>query len=141
LRTTVRDPGLRRRLTPAYEPLCKRLVAATGFYPQFRRPTVELVDCPIDHIEPGGIVTRDGRLHELDVIVFATGFDAHAYMKPLELIGPGGLRLSELWDGEPYGYRSVALRFPNVFTLLGPHSPIGNQPSSPSESQIEWRSG
>jgi cation diffusion facilitator CzcD-associated flavoprotein CzcO len=151
LRTTVRDPGLRRRLTPAYEPLCKRLVAATGFYPQFRRSTVELVDCPIDHIEPGGIVTRDGRLHELDVIVFATGFDAHAYLKPLELIGPGGLRLSELWDGEPYGYRSVALPgFPNVFTLLGPHSPIGNQSIfAVSESQIEyalgmiemWRSG
>jgi hypothetical protein len=112
---------------------------------------VELVDCPIDHIEPGGIVTRDGRLHELDVIVFATGFDAHAYLKPLELIGPGGLRLSELWDGEPYGYRSVALPgFPNVFTLLGPHSPIGNQSIfAVSESQIEyalgmiemWRSG
>ena len=148
---SVRDPELRRRLTPDYEPLCKRLVMATNVYSQFKRPTVELVDVGIDHIEPRGIVTRDGRLHELDVIVLATGFDAHAYLKPLELVGLDGVRLSELWDGEPYGYRSVALPgFPNVFTLLGPHSPIGNQSiCTVSETQIDfalalidvWREG
>ncbi len=137
---SVRDPELRRRFTPVYEPMCKRLVMGTRFYRQFSRPNVELVDAGIDHVEPGGIVTRDGRLHELDVIVLATGFDAHAYMKPLELVGPGGLRLSELWAGEPFGYRSVALPgFPNVFTLLGPHSPIGNQSIfTVSESQIDF---
>jgi cation diffusion facilitator CzcD-associated flavoprotein CzcO len=137
---SVRDPELRRRLTPDYEPMCKRLVMATHFYEQFKRPHVELVDSGIDHVEPRGIVTRDGRLHELDVIVLATGFDAHAYLRPLELIGPGGLRLSELWEGEPFGYRSVALPgFPNLFTLLGPHSPIGNQSIfAVSESQINY---
>jgi cation diffusion facilitator CzcD-associated flavoprotein CzcO len=123
--------------------MCKRLVMARGFYEQFNRPNVELVDTVIDHVEPRGIVTRDGRLHELDVIVLATGFDAHAYLKPLELVGPNGLRLSELWDGEPFGYRSVALPgFPNLFTLLGPHSPIGNQSIfAVSESQIDYALG
>jgi cation diffusion facilitator CzcD-associated flavoprotein CzcO len=137
---SVRDRDLRRRLTPSHAPMCKRLVMARGFYEQFNRPHVELVDAGIDHVEPRGIVTRDGRLHELDVIVLATGFDAHAYMKPLELIGLGGIRLSELWDGEPFGYRSVALPgFPNMFTLLGPHSPIGNQSIfTVSESQIDY---
>jgi hypothetical protein len=95
------------------------------------------VDVGIDHVEARGIVTREGRLHELDMIVLATGFEAHAYMKPLELVGSGGLRLSELWDGEPFGYRSVALAgFPNIFTLLGPHSPIGNRRSSQSPRQV-----
>ena len=137
---SVRDPELRRRLTPDYQPLCKRLVMGTNVYPQFKRPTVELVDTGIDHVESRGIVTRDGRLHELDVIVLATGFDAHAYMKPLELVGPGGVHLSDLWDGEPYGYRSIALPgFPNLFTLLGPHSPIGNQSIfTVSETQIDF---
>jgi cation diffusion facilitator CzcD-associated flavoprotein CzcO len=137
---TVRDPELRRRFTPDHEPMCKRLVVSTHFYRQFNRPNVELVDAGIDHVEPRGIVTRDGRLHELDVIVLATGFDAHAYLKPLELVGPGGVRLSALWDGEPFGYRSVALPgFPNVFTLLGPHSPIGNQSIfTVSESQMDF---
>jgi cation diffusion facilitator CzcD-associated flavoprotein CzcO len=115
----------------------------TGFYRQFRRPTVELVDAAIERVEPRGIVTSDGRLHELDVIVLATGFDAHAYMKPLELIGLGGVRLSELWAGEPFGYRSVALPgFPNLFTLLGPHSPIGNQSiCTVSETQMDFALG
>jgi cation diffusion facilitator CzcD-associated flavoprotein CzcO len=137
---SVRDPELRRRLTPDYKPMCKRLLMGTNFYKQFKRPNVELIDHGIESIEPRGIVTRDGRLHELDVIVFATGFDAHAFLKPMELVGADGARLSEMWGGEPYGYRSVALPgFPNVFTLIGPHSPFGNQSLfTISETQMDF---
>lgn len=124
----VRDPDLRRRFTPRDHPMCKRLVMGTGFYGLFERPHVSLVDTPIDHVEAGGIVTTDGVLHELDVIVMATGFDAHMFVRPMELIGHDGLRLSRVWDAEPFAYRSVALPgFPNVFMLIGPHSPFGNQ--------------
>ena len=124
----VRDPELRRRFTPADQPICKRLVMGTGFYQLFERPNVELVDAAIDHVEERGIVTADGRLHELDVIVLATGFDAHAFVRPMELIGPGGVKLSDVWQGEPFAYRSVGLPgFPNVLMLIGPHSPFGNQ--------------
>ena len=92
-------------------------------------PNVELVDTGIDHVEARGIVTADGVLHELDVIVLATGFDAHAFVRPMELIGPGGLQLSEVWDdASPTATASVALPgFPNVLMLIGPHSPFGNQ--------------
>jgi cation diffusion facilitator CzcD-associated flavoprotein CzcO len=136
----ISDPELRRRFTPDYQPMCKRLLMGTHFYDQFERPNVELVDTGIDHVEPRGIITQDGQLHELDVIVLATGFDAHAFLKPMELIGPGGLRLSELWDGEPFAYRTVALPgFPNVFTLIGPHSPFGNQSLfTISETQMDY---
>ena len=124
----VRDPELRRRFTPPDQPMCKRMVMGNGFYGLFERPNVTLVDTPIDHIEERGIVTADGVLHELDVIVMATGFNAHMFVRPMELIGPDGLRLSEVWKAEPFGYRTVALPgFPNVFTLIGPHSPFGNQ--------------
>ncbi len=136
----MRDPDLRRRFTPRDEPMCKRLVLGTGFYELFERPDVELVDEGIHRVEPRGIVTRDGRLHELDVIVLATGFDAHAFVRPMELIGPGGLRLSEMWGREPHGYRSVALPgFPNVLMMLGPHSPFGNQSQfTVSETQQDF---
>ena len=105
-----------------------------------RARNVELVDEGIHLVEPRGIVTRDGKLHELDVIVLATGFDAQAFVRPMELIGPDGLRLSEVWDREPYGYRSVALPgFPNVLMLLGPHSPFGNQSQfTVSETQQDF---
>lgn len=125
----VRDRDLRRRFTPTdAKPFCKRIIVATRFYGLFERPNVELVDSGIDHIEPGGIVTADGVLHELDVIALATGFHAHEFFRPMELIGAGGVRLSDLWsDGEPFGYRSIALPgFPNVLMMIGPHSPYAS---------------
>jgi cation diffusion facilitator CzcD-associated flavoprotein CzcO len=128
LRFGVRDPELRRRLTPGYEPMCKRLVMSAGFYPAMQRPNVGLVTEPIERVEPRGIVTRDGRLHEIDVLVLATGFDAHAYMRPMGLVGQSGRTLEEAWEDGPRAYRTVALPgFPNFFMLMGPHSPIGNQ--------------
>ena len=61
------------------------------------------------------------------MIVFATGFDAHAYMRPMELIGEDGVTLEEAWADGPRAYRTVALPgFPNFFMLMGPHSPVGN---------------
>jgi cation diffusion facilitator CzcD-associated flavoprotein CzcO len=127
LRLSVRDPELRARLTPDYEPMCKRLVMSAGFYRAVQRDDVELVTTAIDHIEPRGIVTDDGELHELDVIVYATGFDPHAYMRPMEIAGEDGVTLEQAWAGGPRAYLTVAIPgFPNLFTLMGPHSPIGN---------------
>ena len=123
----VRNRELRRTLTPDYQPGCKRLVMSGGFYRAVQRRNVDVVTSAIAHVEPRGIVTADGRLHEADVLVFATGFDAHAYLRPMELIGPDGTTLAEVWRDGPRAYRTIALPgFPNFFMLMGPHSPIGN---------------
>ena len=145
----VRDPELRRRFTPQDKPMCKRLIIGTGFYGLFERPDVDLVDTGIERIEKNGIRTKDGVLHEQDVIVLATGFDAHMFVRPMELIATGGAKLSEAWgEREPYGYRSVAIPgFPNVFTLIGPHSPFGNQSLFETQADFamrcieKWRAG
>ena len=124
---TVRDAELRRKLTPDYQPMCRRLVVSSGFYRAMQRDNVELVDDAIDHVEKRGIVTADGRLHELDAIVLATGFDAHAFMRPMNLTGRNGLTIDELWAEGPKAHLTVALPgFPNFFMLMGPHSPVGN---------------
>ncbi|MGC7198926.1 NAD(P)/FAD-dependent oxidoreductase, partial [Mycobacteroides abscessus subsp. massiliense] len=60
---TVADPDLRRRLTPDYEPMCRRLVISAGFYRAMQRPNVSLVDTGIERVEAEGIVTSDGRMH------------------------------------------------------------------------------
>ncbi|RJQ81979.1 NAD(P)/FAD-dependent oxidoreductase [Pseudonocardiaceae bacterium YIM PH 21723] len=124
---TVRDPELRAKLTPDYQPGCKRLVISGKFYRAVQRPGVTVITEGIDHIEPRGIVTKDGVLHETDVLVLATGFDARAYLRPIQLIGPGGLTLDQAWKDGARAYRTVALPgFPNFFMLMGPHSPVGN---------------
>ncbi|WP_025736152.1 flavin-containing monooxygenase [Mycobacterium genavense] len=128
LRLSVRDPELWAKLTPDYQPGCKRLAMSSRFYRSVQHPTVEVVTDRIERIEPRGVVTADGTLHELDVLVYATGFDARAYLRPMQVIGEGGITLDEAWADGPIAYRSVAVpRFPNLFMLMGPHSPIGQQ--------------
>jgi cation diffusion facilitator CzcD-associated flavoprotein CzcO len=123
----VRDPDLRRALTPNYQPMCKRLVVSGGFYRAIQRDDVELVTAGIDHVERRGIVTEDGVLHEADVIVLATGFDTHAFFRPMQLTGRDGIAADELWRDGPRAYQTVAIPgFPNFFMMLGPHSPVGN---------------
>jgi cation diffusion facilitator CzcD-associated flavoprotein CzcO len=122
---TVRDPALRAKLTPKDEVLCKRPVVSNVFYPAVQRPDVSVVDTAIERVCPEGVVTVDGALHELDVLILATGFDAHLYMRPMAINGEGGATLAELWAEGPYAYRTVSLPgFPNLFTILGPHSPL-----------------
>ncbi len=123
---SVRDPELRAKLTPDYEPGCKRLILNRDFYRVLERDHVHLVTGRIDRIEPRGVVTADGRLHELDVIVLATGFRAHDWGID-NVVGAEGLSLAEAWASGPRTYRSITMPgFPNFFMLVGPNSPIGN---------------
>jgi cation diffusion facilitator CzcD-associated flavoprotein CzcO len=122
---TVRDPELRARLTPRDSALCKRPVVSSTYYRAIQRPNVELVSERIARIEPAGVRTADGILHELDVLVLATGFQAHNYMRPMTIEGPDGLTLEQAWADGPVAYRTVAITgFPNLFTIMGPHSPL-----------------
>lgn len=124
----VRDPVLRRRLTPDYQPMCKRIIMSWDYYDAIQRPSVHLVTDRIERIVPEGIITDDGKLHPLDVLVLATGFNTHEYMRPLELTNAKGLTLSKAWeDRGPHAYYSLAIPdFPNFFLLGGPNSPLAN---------------
>lgn len=123
---TVRDPALRAKLTPAEAPLCRRPVVSTRFYRTVQRSDVAVETAAIERVAPEGVVTADGRLHELDVLILATGFRAHAYMRPIVITGFGGVTLDEAWAADgPHGYNTVALSgFPNLFMVMGPHSPL-----------------
>ncbi len=124
---SVRDPELRAKLTPDYEVGCKRLVISGTFYDAIQKPGVELVTGGIDHIEERGVVTKDGELHEVDLLVYATGFKAHAFLRPIRLTGEGGISLEDVWEDLPLNYRTVAIpHMPNFFMLNGPYSPGGS---------------
>jgi cation diffusion facilitator CzcD-associated flavoprotein CzcO len=123
----IRDPELRAKLTPDYDVGCKRLVMSDKWYDAVQRSNVEVVTAPIDRIEPHGVATVDGRLRAFDVLVFATGFNAHAYLRPIQLKGEGGITLDEVWKDLPLTYRSVAIpHMPNFFMVNGPSSPGGS---------------
>lgn len=129
LRVQIRDRRLRAELTPDYEPLCKRQVVSGSYYRAITAPNTRLVTGPISEVTPAGIRTADGRHHDVDVIVLATGFHAHNYMRPMSVIGRGGITIDDVWAKGPRAYRMTAIPgFPNLFTVLGPNSPTGSIP-------------
>jgi len=127
LEDNVHDPDLRERLRPTYRAACKRLILSPDFYDAIQSPNADLVTDGIERIEPGGVRTTDGRLHELDVLVLATGFKADAFMRPMSLVGQNGITLDEAWSPRPAAYLSISIpEFPNFFMVNGPNGPVGN---------------
>ncbi|WP_404331937.1 flavin-containing monooxygenase [Mesobacillus maritimus] len=136
----VKDPETARKLTPtglyAKRPLCDN-----GYYETFNRDNVSLVSVkenPIIEITPKGVRTTDGE-HELDVLIYATGFDAvdGNYTK-IDIRGRDGITMREKWADGPTGYLGMMnTNFPNLFMILGPNGPFTNLPPS-IETQVEW---
>jgi cation diffusion facilitator CzcD-associated flavoprotein CzcO len=124
----IRDPELRRKLTPEYHLGCTRIPKSDrNYYEAVQKPNVRLGS--ITRIVPDGVKMADGTEHRLDVRVYATGFDPHAYMRPMRVTGPNGVTLDELWKKRVFSYGRVALPgFPNLFMLYGPFSPVNNVP-------------
>lgn len=137
---SVKDPVLRAKLTPKDEPMCKRLVVSSTFYDTIQRPNVSIETGRIARACAEGIVTDDGRVHPLDVLVLATGFHAHAYMRPMTLTGPTGVTLEHVWRRGPRAHMTTMVPcLPNLFTMMGPNSPIGNASLVPiAEAQASY---
>ena len=127
LRRNVPDPELRAKLTPDYRAGCKRMIFCSTFYPAISKDNAELVTAGIDRIEADGVRTADGTLHELDVLVLATGFKASNFILPTRVIGENGVELGSQWDGIPRAHRATTMPgFPNFWMLEGPTGPVGN---------------
>jgi cyclohexanone monooxygenase len=143
LREVVDDPDLVRKLTPDQVVGCKRLCVDTGYWATFNKPHVHLVDLrdtPIEAITPTGIRTTAGE-HELDAIIYATGFDAMTgALLRIDIAGRGGRTLQEAWAAGPRTYLGLGVEgFPNLFTITGPGSPsvLTNMLVS-IQQHVEW---
>jgi cation diffusion facilitator CzcD-associated flavoprotein CzcO len=123
----VADPELRAKLTPDYTLGCKRILPSNRWYPAITQPNVELVTDGIDHVRADGIVDRGGALHEVDTIVFATGFYVTDVRMADRVTGAAGTTLAAAWDGSPEAYRGTTVTgFPNLFFLVGPNTGLGH---------------
>ena len=141
IKEIVKDPETARKLTPTglYS---KRPLRNEGYYETFNRDNVTLVSIeenPIEAITPAGVRTADGVEHRLDVLVFATGFDAvDGNYRSMDLRGRGGRHINEGWAAGASSYLGVSTHgFPNLFMILGPNGPFTNLPPS-IESQVDW---
>lgn len=124
---SIRDPQLRAQLEPSYAMGCKRVVISNDYYRTLARDDVELVTTPIERVVPEGVLLHDGRVVELDVIVWGTGFDVVDGLGSIDFVGLAGRRLSELWDPHPVGHLGTTVPgFPNLFVILGPNTGLAH---------------
>jgi cation diffusion facilitator CzcD-associated flavoprotein CzcO len=119
----IADPELRRRVTPRDELGCKRVMLTDDWYPTLTRPNVELITEAIAEVTPAGVRTADGAERAADVLVLATGFRAHDFVAPMEIVGVDERTLADEWAGVPRAYLGLTVPgFPNLFLLYGPNT-------------------
>jgi cation diffusion facilitator CzcD-associated flavoprotein CzcO len=127
LRRQVKDPELRKKLTPTFQFGCKRVLVSDDYWATFERDDVELVTDSIERIEAKGIRTNDGQLHEADAIVLATGFKLGLATAPFPIIGRGGKTLGRAWSAGAVAYKGMTVSgFPNWFIMMGPNTGPGH---------------
>jgi cation diffusion facilitator CzcD-associated flavoprotein CzcO len=123
MRWQLRDPEIRRKAWPDYTFGCKRVLFSSYYLPALQRPDVELVTERIARLEPRGVVTADGRLHEVDCIIYGTGFRTNDFMFPMEITGAGGRALREAWAGGAHAHLGMTVPgFPSLFVMYGPNT-------------------
>jgi 4-hydroxyacetophenone monooxygenase len=112
------------KLLPTYPPYGKRILLDNGWYQALCKPSVTLVTEAVASVTPTGVVTASGDPYDVDVLVWATGFQASRFVSSLEVVGRGGVTLREAWDGDDArAYLGVSVPgFPNLFMLGGPNS-------------------
>ena len=106
---------------------CKRIIYANDYFPTLAQPHVALVTEGIARVTANGIVTADGRSHELDVLVCATGFETVNLLGSITITGRDGITLSEAWRRGPVALHGIGVAgFPNLFLMLGPNTATGH---------------
>jgi cation diffusion facilitator CzcD-associated flavoprotein CzcO len=126
LRRQVRDPELRAKLEPTDEFGCKRVLWSNEWYPALTRPDVDVVTESVVEVLPHGVRSSDGVEHEVDVVIYGTGFAATEFLAPMQITGVDGASLEDRWKAGARAYLGICVPdFPNLFVVYGPNTNLG----------------
>jgi cation diffusion facilitator CzcD-associated flavoprotein CzcO len=127
LAAQVPDPELRKVLTPDYGFGCKRVLISNDYLPALAQPNVAVVPHGVIEIRPHAVVAADGTEHEVDAIVYGTGFKVMDIAVGHRITGRSGETLSDHWGDSPTAHRGTTVSgFPNLFLLMGPNTALGH---------------
>ena len=140
MKKAIRDPELRRKLTPDYSIGCKRILPTNEWYPALAQPNVEVIASGLSEVRPHSVVAADGTEREVDTIIFGTGFHVTDVPIANRIEGLTGETLAEVWRGRMQAYKGTTVAgFPNLFFLVGPNTGLGHTSIVfMIESQIEY---
>ncbi|MGH3616141.1 MAG: flavin-containing monooxygenase [Pseudonocardia sp.] len=123
MRLQLKDPEVRRKAWPDYTFGCKRVLFSSSFLPALQRPDVDLVTEKITHMTATAVVTADGREHEVDCVIYGTGFETDEFIVPMKVVGARGHALAEVWAGGAHAHLGITVPgFPSMFVMYGPNT-------------------
>lgn len=127
IHAAVKDPVLRQKLTPDYTLGCKRILISNTYYPALAQPNVNVVTDGIKQVTARGIQTQDGCLHEVDAIIYGTGFQTKDLPFAHHIFDGKGQSLARSWQRSPKAYMGTTVHgFPNLYLLHGPNIGLGH---------------
>lgn len=140
LHRQVKDPVLRAKLLPNYTMGCKRILLSNNYFPALTQPNVEVITDGISEVRANSVVTADGKVREVDAIIFGTGFTPNDPIPRGCVFGRDGQDLVDSWSQGPEAYKgTMTAGFPNLFFLMGPNTGLGhNSMVYMIESQINY---
>lgn len=122
----IKDPTLRKKVTPNFRAGCKRILMSNDYYSALERPGVELLS-GLSEIRERSVVSSDGVEREVDAIIYGTGFRVTDLLTPLQILGRDGVDLNDTWARGMEAYLGTQIAgFPNFFMLLGPNTGLGH---------------
>ncbi|KAL2421667.1 FAD-binding monooxygenase tazF [Exophiala dermatitidis] len=121
-----KKPWIYESLRPNYPPGCRRLTPGPGYLEALVEDNVEFIGTGISKVTETGLLDQDGKFHEVDAIIYATGFDYSFNSASTPFVGRGGITLEEAWTPYPEAYLSLCSpKMPNLFFFLGPNGGPG----------------
>jgi cation diffusion facilitator CzcD-associated flavoprotein CzcO len=140
LHAQLADSALRSAATPDYEIGCKRVIISNDYYPALASPTVSLEPSALHSVSESTATSVDGHVFDLDVLVFATGFESTRPPFAARTFGTDGIRLADEWSAGMRAHASTTVHgFPNMFVLDGPNASLGhNSAVAMIEAQIDY---
>lgn len=140
LKLQIKDPDLRRAVTPDFTLGCKRILFANNYYPALQAPNTRLIPHGLVAVEGNTVIAANGERHEVDVIIWGTGFEVSHPPIGRRVINANGERLSDLWvSGSPEAYLGATLaNTPNAFLVLGPNVLVYDSFIGLAEAQLGY---
>ncbi|TXH05346.1 MAG: NAD(P)/FAD-dependent oxidoreductase [Nevskiaceae bacterium] len=127
IRKQIRDPELRKKVTPDYTIGCKRVLISDDYYPALAQPNVDVITTGIREITAKGVITSDGVEREVDAIIFGTGFHAVDPLPAGMIHGRDGVDIMDAWKNGAEAYKGTTVTgFPNLFLIVGPNVGLGH---------------
>lgn len=135
----IKDPQLRKKLTPDFIIGCKRILQSNNWYPALAQKNVDVIPSGLAQVKGNTLIAANGESCEVDVIILGTGFEIAEPPIANRVYNRYGQRMSDVWQGSPEGYMGTMVEnCPNGFLMFGPNVAVSSSAFIIIEAQLSY---